>query len=74
MVTPTQCSLMGGGVTVEEGPHVVDALLVGLYLNDQENLVCKICRDLVHGECHIVDIKDSNFRALGRKINKIQWW
>ena len=50
----------------------MDAMLVGLYLYDKENLVCKICRDLVHGECHIVDVKDSNFRALGRKINKIQ--
>ena len=67
MVTHTQCSWKGGGFTVEEGPRVVDAMLVGLYLYDKENLVCKICRDLVHGECHIVDVKDSNFGALGNK-------
>ena len=58
-----QCSIKGGGVNVEEGPHVVNALLVRLYLDDKEELVWKIHGNLVHGEFHLVDIKDSDFGA-----------
>ena len=46
-------------------------LVVGLSLNDREELVWKICGDLVHGECHLVDVKDSNFGALGGKNSSL---
>ena len=41
----------------------MNALVVGLSLDDLEDLVWGICVDLVHGECHIFYIKDSNFGA-----------
>ena len=43
----------------------MDALVVGFSLNDREDLVWKLHGDLVHGECHLADVKDSNFGALG---------
>ena len=43
-------------------------MAVGLSLNDREDLVRKLCSDLVHGECHIVNVKDSNFGALEKKV------
>ena len=52
VVTSSQCSCNGGGVTVEEGTHVVDALVVGFSLNNREDLVWKIHSNLVCGECH----------------------
>ena len=68
MVTSPQCSLKDGGVTIDEGPHVLDALVVGLSLNVWEDFVWKLCGDLVHSECHIVNVKDSDFGALGKKM------
>ena len=43
----------------------MDALLVRLYLNYCEDLLWKLHGDLSHGECHFVDVKDSNFGDLG---------
>ena len=40
-------------------------LVVGFSLDGQGDLVWKICGHLVHGECHLVDVKDSYFGALG---------
>ena len=50
-------------MTLEKGPHVMDALLLRSSLNDREYLVWKLCGDLVHGEFHLVNVKDSNFGA-----------
>ena len=41
----------------------MDALIFGFSFNDREDLVGKLCGDLVHGKCHIVDVKDSDFGA-----------
>ena len=46
----------------------MDALVVGFSLDYMEDLVWKLCGELVHGECHIFDVKDPNFGALGNKI------
>ena len=46
----------------------MDALVVGIYLGHREDLGWKLRGYLVHGECHCFDVKDSNFRALGKKL------
>ena len=46
----------------------MDALVVGFSLGDQEYLVWKLRGNLVHGECHLFDVKGSNCGALGEKI------
>ena len=38
-------------------------MLVGFSLDDWEDLVGKLHDDLVHSECNLVDVKDSNFGA-----------
>ena len=58
MVTSPQCSQNGVGVNLEKGWHVVDNLVVRFYLDDQEVLVVELYGDLVHGEWHLVDVKD----------------
>lgn len=63
VVSSNQCSQKCGGVTVEEGTYVVDALTVGFYLNDREELEGKLRGYLVHGKCHLFVVKDSNFGA-----------
>ena len=50
VVSSPQCGRKGGGVTIEEDPHVVDAPVVRFYLDDWEDLVGKLRGDLVHGE------------------------
>ena len=59
--TFTQFSRKVGVVTMEEGKNSVDDLVVGLYIDDWENLVWKLSDDLVQDECHLIDVKDSNF-------------
>ena len=63
VVSSPQCSRNGVGVTVEEVPHVVDDLVVGFSLEDREDLVRKLHSDLVHDKCHLIDVKDCDFRA-----------
>ena len=46
----------------------MDDIVVGFYLNDRESLLYKLRGDLVHGECHIVNVKEFDFGALGNKI------
>ena len=46
----------------------MDVLVVGFFLDYMEDLVWKLRGDLVHGECHIFDVKDLNFGALENKI------
>ena len=41
----------------------MDDMVVGLSLDDWEDLVWKLCGDLVHSECHLVDVNNSNFEA-----------
>ena len=41
----------------------MDALVVESSLDDLENVLEKLCGDFVNGECHIVDINDSDFGA-----------
>ena len=41
----------------------MDALVVGFSFIGWEELVGKLRGDLVRCECHIVDVKDSNFGA-----------
>ena len=65
MITSTQCSCNGGGVTVEEGQNDVDALLVWISIDHREGLVWKLRDDLVNGEFHCFNTKGSNFGALG---------
>ena len=68
VITSTQCRCKGGGLTVEEGPHVIYALLVGFYPDNREGLVWKLCDNLVIRECHIIDRKVSDYKALGCAI------
>ena len=65
VITSTHFSCKGVGVTAEEGPHVVEALLLGFSHDHREGLVWKICDFLVNGECHHFDVKGSNFGAFG---------
>ena len=44
----------------------MDALVVGYPFGDQKDLVWKICDDLVYVDFHIVDVKESDFGALGK--------
>ena len=39
----------------------MDDLLVESPLNDLEDLVLKLCGDLDHSECCLIDVKDSDF-------------
>ena len=41
----------------------MDDLVVEFSLNYWEELVGKLRGDLVHGECHLVGVKDSDFGA-----------
>ena len=43
-------------------------LIVGLSLDDREDLVLKFHGDLVHSKCHRFNVKYSGFGALGKKI------
>ena len=45
----------------------MDDLVLGFYLDDEEDIVKKLPVYLVHGECHLINVKDSNFGALGKK-------
>ena len=58
MVTPPQCSQKGVCINLEKGRDVVDNLVVGFSLNDQEVLVGKLHGDLVHVEGHLVDVNN----------------
>ena len=58
MVTSPQCSQKGVFINLEKGRDVVDNLVVGFSLNDQEVLVGKLHADLVHVECHLVDVNN----------------
>ena len=46
----------------------MDALVVGFSLGNQQDLVRKLHGGLVRGECHLVDVKDSDFGDLGENI------
>ena len=63
MVYSPQFSRKGGGVTTEEGTHVVEDMVFGLSLDDWEELVGKLRGDLVQSELYLVDVKDSYFGA-----------
>ena len=39
----------------------MDALVVRVYLDDQEDLAWKLCGDLFYGECYLVYVKDTDF-------------
>ena len=46
----------------------MDSLVVGLYLEDREDLVWELHGDLVHGKFRRLDVKDCNSISLGEKI------
>ena len=60
VVTSPQYSLKDGGVTVEEGLHAVDYMVVRFYFNNSGDLVWELHSYLVHGECHRSDVKNSD--------------
>ena len=43
----------------------MDSLVVGFSLDDRKELVWKLHGDLVHGECHLVNVKGYGFGSLG---------
>ena len=47
----------GGGVYMEEGPHVVEDILVWFYINQWEGFVRKIHDNLVNGEIYLFRCK-----------------
>ena len=65
VINSTHSSSKYGGVSIEEGPHVMDALVVWFAVDHREGLVHKICNDLVKIECHCFDLKVSYIGALG---------
>ena len=50
----------------------MDDLVLGLSLDIRDDLVWIIFSYLVHGECHLVDVKDYDFGALGKKFSNLQ--
>ena len=42
----------------------MDYPVVGFYLDHWEEFVGVLCGDLVHGECHFVDVNESNNKLL----------
>ena len=43
----------------------MDSLVFRLSLDDRKELVWNLHGDLVHGECHLVNVKDYGFGYLG---------
>ena len=54
-----------GGLVIEEGPHVVDNLVVWFAIDNREGLVRKLCDNLVKGDHHRFDVKVSGIVTLG---------
>ena len=71
VVTFPQFSRTVGVVTMEEVQNSMDDLVFGLSIDYWENLVWKLCGDLVQDECYLVNVKDSDFEVIG-KISNLQ--
>ena len=65
MITSTKCSFKGGGVTIEEVPNGVDALVAKYAINHREGLVWKLLNNLVNGNFHSFNGKGTNVGSFG---------
>ena len=50
MIASSQCSCKGVIITVEEGLHFLDALVVKLFIDHREGLVWKFLDEFFNGE------------------------